>query len=66
VKERQMRTSIGTRARVCLALVAFALATTSCTGGINAGEDGGVAFIVFAAMLVVFLGILWLILGRED
>ena len=61
-----MRTTIGTRARVGLGVAAIALATTSCTGGINAGEDGGVAIIVYAAMLVVFLGILWLILGRED
>ena len=54
------------RARVALTLVAASLVSTACTGGINAGEDGGVAFIVFAAMLVLFIGILWLILGRED
>ena len=45
---------------------AVALLGTSCTGGINAGEEGGLAFIVFAIMLVAFLGILWLVLGRED
>ena len=54
------------RARVTLAVCALALASTACTGGINAGEDGGVAFIVFAGMLLAFLGILWLVLGRED
>lgn len=42
------------------------LALTACTGGINAGEDGGLAFIVFTGMLLAFLGILWLVLGRED
>jgi hypothetical protein len=44
----------------------LALASTACTGGINAGEEGGLAFIVFAVMLLAFLGILWLVLGRED
>lgn len=50
------------------ALVAVLLlcSCTSCTGGINAGENGGVAFIVFAGMLVGTLAILWFILGRED
>ncbi len=54
------------RARVTLAVSTLALALAGCTGGINAGEDGGVAFIVFAGMLLAFLGILWLVLGRED
>ena len=54
------------RSRVALTLVAASFVSTACTGGINAGEEGGVAFIVFAAMLVLFIGILWLILGRED
>jgi hypothetical protein len=38
----------------------------ACTNGINAGVDGGVAFIVFAGMLILMVGILYLILGRED
>jgi hypothetical protein len=54
------------RGRVALTLVGASLVSSACTGGINAGEEGGVAFIVFAAMLVLFIGILWLILGRED
>ena len=54
------------RARVTLAVAVVALALSACTGGINAGEQGGVAFIVFAGMLLAFLGILWLVLGRED
>ncbi len=37
----------------------------ACTGGINAGEKGGTAFIVMTGMLLLMLGILWLILGRE-
>ena len=43
------------------------LALTSCTGGgINAGEEGGQAFIAFAGMLIVTVVILAVILGRED
>jgi hypothetical protein len=41
-------------------------AVTSCTGGVDAGEDGGFAFIVLSVMLLAILGILWLVLGRED
>ncbi len=37
----------------------------ACAGGVNAGEKGGVAFITFAIMLLVTLGILWVVLGRE-
>ena len=40
---------------------------TACSGtGINAGEQGGRAFIVFAAMLVVTGIILAIFLGKED
>lgn len=39
---------------------------TSCSGtGINAGRQGGVAFIAMAVMLVLMVAILWFILGRE-
>lgn len=41
------------------------LVPAACTGGINAGVKGGQAFIVFTLMLLVTLGVLWLILGRE-
>jgi hypothetical protein len=34
--------------------------------GVNAGEEGGVAFIIFAVMLVVAYAVLWYFLGRED
>ena len=39
---------------------------SSCTGGIDAGKKGGVAFIGLTIMLLAMLFILWLILGRED
>jgi hypothetical protein len=54
------------RARSSLAALALALGATACTGGINAGEEGGLAFIVFTAMLLVTIGVLWFVLGRED
>ena len=44
-----------------LALLSF----SACTHGINAGEKGGQAFIAFAATLLVTIGILWIVLGRE-
>jgi hypothetical protein len=50
--------------------VAAAVTTTvllgACTGGINAGEEGGVAFIAFTGMLIVTIAILYYFLGRED
>ncbi len=39
---------------------------TSCTNGVNAGREGGVAFILMAVMLVLTVAILWFILGREE
>ena len=39
---------------------------TSCTGGINAGEQGGEAFIAFTIMLLITIAVLWYFLGRED
>lgn len=51
-----------------LALAALLLfGATACSGtGINAGEQGGRAFIVFAAMLVATVIILAIFLGKED
>ncbi len=46
-------------------VAALIVVPAACTGGINAGEKGGTAFIVFTGMLLVTLAILWLILGRE-
>jgi hypothetical protein len=37
-----------------------------CSGGVNAGEEGGIAFIVFAVMLVLVAGVLYLALGRGE
>lgn len=53
------------RARLLMALVCAVL-LPACTGGINAGVDGGVAFIAFAGMLILLCVILWLAIGRED
>ena len=40
---------------------------TACTKeGINAGEDGGVAFIAMAGMLILTVFLLWFFLGRND
>ncbi|MDQ3958175.1 MAG: hypothetical protein M3273_07630 [Actinomycetota bacterium] len=49
-------------------LTAAALLTLSaCTRpGINAGEEGGKAFVLMAIMLIATIVVLWLILGRED
>jgi hypothetical protein len=49
-----------------LSAALFAVVSGACTGGINAGEEGGPAFIVFTGMLIVTVLILWLVLGRED
>jgi hypothetical protein len=41
------------------------VALGACTGGINAGEKGGQAFIALTVMLLAILAIMWIILGRE-
>jgi len=50
----------------CLIAVLVALSLTACTGGVNAGEKGGVAFIAFTVMLLVMVAVLYYFLGRED
>ncbi len=58
----QKRTQM--RATVSAALL---LLLAGCTKpGINAGEEGGQAFILMAVMLIATAAILWFILGRED
>jgi hypothetical protein len=43
------------------------LALSGCTGaGIDAGHDGGVAFIAMAGMLILTVFLLWFFLGRND
>jgi len=59
-------------AKVRLALVSLGLlALAGCTGGIQAGgeeatNNGGIAWIAMAGMLILTGIILWIILGRED
>ncbi len=46
---------------------AFLLLLSGCTKtGINAGEEGGQAFVLFTIMLLATIVILWFILGREE
>jgi hypothetical protein len=49
-----------------LLLALFLLLPTACTASLNAGDDGGIAFIGFAIMLIVGVAVLWFIMGRED
>jgi hypothetical protein len=52
--------------RLALAMLLL-FGATACSGtGINAGEEGGRAFILFTAMLVVTGIILAIFLGKED
>lgn len=58
----KLRTTI-----LCVALLTFA----ACTGGIQAGgeeptNNGGIAWIAMAVMLIITGIILWIFLGRED
>ena len=53
-------------ARLRLLVATLMLAVpAACTGGINAGEKGGQAFIAMTGMLLAILAILWIVLGRE-
>ena len=52
------------RLRVLVAVLVLAV-PAACTGGINAGEKGGQAFIAMTGMLLAILAILWIVLGRE-
>ena len=59
-----------TRARYLLAVLA-STALSACTGGINAGgesptNNGGIAFIALAVMLILMVVVLWIILGRDE
>lgn len=55
-----------TRIRTFLA-AAMLPALGGCTRtGVNAGEEGGVAFILLTVMLLLTAVILWIILGREE
>jgi hypothetical protein len=55
-----------TRIRTTLALLGL-LTLSACSGrSIDAGEDGGVAFIAMAGMLILTVVLLWFFLGRND
>ena len=56
---------LASRLRLAAAIVASVL-LGACSGGINAGEEGGVAFIAFTGMLILTIAILYYFLGRED
>ena len=58
----QKRTHMRTTATAALLLLLAGCTKT----GINAGEEGGQAFILLTVMLLVTIGILWFILGREE
>ena len=56
--------------RMSLSTIALLL-LSACGGGIQAGgesptNNGGIAFVAMAGMLVLLGIILWIILGRED
>jgi hypothetical protein len=54
------------RRRILLTSALLAALTACSGGGVNAGEEGGVAFIGFAVMLIISGVALWFALGRED
>jgi hypothetical protein len=62
------RGEVATIRKLRLALAALLLfGATACSGtGVNAGEQGGRAFILFTAMLIVTVVILAIFLGKED
>jgi hypothetical protein len=58
------------KTRVLGALGAL-LTCVACTGGINAGgeeatNNGGIAFVALAGMLIAIAIVLWIILGRGE
>ena len=57
----------GRVAALRLSIAALALMLLGgCTNGIDAGVDGGVAFIAMAGMLILMVLVLWFILGRDE
>lgn len=54
------------RMRTMAGAVCLLLASACTRTGVNAGEEGGQAFILFTIMLLATVAILWFILGRED
>jgi hypothetical protein len=60
-----MRRTAAARLRVLL-LASAAPVAAACGPGVDAGEDGGLAFIILAVFLVVGGIILYIAIGRED
>lgn len=54
------------RLRALIASLALLGLAGCSSGGVNAGEQGGEAFIGFTVMLIIGGVLLWLALGRED
>ncbi len=54
------------RARGLLVATLVPATLSACSGGINAGEKGGTAFIVLTVMLLAIAGVLYLALGRGE
>lgn len=54
------------RARIAYAAVVLSALGACSGGGINAGEDGGVAFIAFTGMLLLMVAVLYVFIGRQD
>ncbi len=55
-----------THLRTSLTAASLALLSGCTRTGVNAGEEGGKAFILMAIMLIAIVVVLWFILGRED
>ncbi len=54
------------RRRLAPALVLGLIAPACTRTGVNAGEEGGIAFVLFTIMLLATAAVLWFILGREE
>lgn len=55
-----------THTRTSLTAASLLLLSGCTRTGVNAGEEGGQAFILFTIMLLATIVILWFILGREE
>ena len=54
------------RARAATAAAVLSALTACSGGGINAGEEGGEAFIAFTGMLLLMMAVLYVFIGRQD
>lgn len=49
-----------------LTALSLLVSLSGCTASLNAGDQGGIAFIFFTIMLIATGVILWIIIGREE